>query len=78
MGADIIICDPHRALISGPTKLYGTHIISPDIRAGMALVIAGLTASGTTEIENIELIERGYYKIEERLKHIGADIKRIE
>lgn len=78
MGADIVICDPHRAMISGPTKLYGTHIISPDIRAGMALVIAGLVASGKAKIENIELIERGYYKIEERLKNIGAAIKRIE
>ncbi|TSC92119.1 MAG: UDP-N-acetylglucosamine 1-carboxyvinyltransferase, partial [Candidatus Berkelbacteria bacterium Licking1014_96] len=77
MGAKIVICDPHRALISGPTKLFGTNIISPDIRAGMALVIAGLAASGKTEIGNIELIERGYYKIEERLKKIGADIKRI-
>lgn len=78
MGAEIVICDPHRALISGPTKLFGTHIISPDIRAGMALVIAGLTAKGKTEIGNIELIERGYYKIEERLKKLGAEIKRIE
>lgn len=78
MGAKIVICDPHRALISGPTKLFGTNIISPDIRAGMALVIAGLVASGKTEIGNIELIERGYYKIEERLKKIGADIKRID
>lgn len=77
MGAKIVICDPHRALISGPTKLFGTNIISPDIRAGMALVIAGLAASGQTEIGNIELIERGYYKIEERLKKVGADIKRI-
>ncbi len=78
MGARIVICDPHRALISGPTKLFGTNIISPDIRAGMALVIAGLVASGQTEIGNIELIERGYYKIEERLNKIGAKIKRIE
>lgn len=78
MGARIVICDPHRALISGPTKLFGTNIISPDIRAGMALVIAGLAASGKTEIGNIELIERGYYKIEERLKRIGAKIKRVD
>jgi UDP-N-acetylglucosamine 1-carboxyvinyltransferase len=69
MGANIVIC--------GPAKLYGTHIISPDIRAGIALVIAGLVASGKTQIDNIELIERGYYKIEERLKRIGAMIKRI-
>jgi UDP-N-acetylglucosamine 1-carboxyvinyltransferase len=78
MGANIVMCDPHRALITGPTKLLGTHIISPDIRAGIALVIAGLTASGKTTIENIELIERGYYKIEERLAAIGAKIERIE
>jgi len=78
MGARIVICDPHRALISGPTKLFGTHIISPDIRAGMALVIAGLAASGQTEIGNIELIERGYYQIEGRLRKIGAKIKRID
>jgi len=78
MGASIVICDPHRALISGPTKLFGTHIISPDIRAGTALVIAALTAKGKTVIENIDLIERGYYMIEKRLKKIGADIKRIE
>lgn len=78
MGAEVIICDPHRALISGPKKLYGTNIISPDIRAGMALVIAALTARGSARIGNIELIERGYYKIEERLKKLGAEIKRIE
>lgn len=77
MGANITLCDPHRALIYGPTKLYGTTIISPDIRAGMALVIAGLAAVGKTTINNVEIIERGYYKLEERLRSIGADIKRL-
>jgi len=77
MGANITPCDPHRALVYGPTKLYGTTIVSPDIRAGMALVIAGLVAEGKTVINNIEIIERGYYKLEERLRGIGANIKRI-
>lgn len=78
MGAKIVMCDPHRALISGPTKLYGTNIRSLDIRAGIAVVIAALAASGQTEIGNIELIDRGYWDIERRLRSVGADIHRIE
>jgi len=78
MGADIEIIDPHRALIFGPTPLTGMTIDSWDIRAGAALVVAGMIAQGTTVIENIEQIDRGYEKIEERLQRLGANIKRIE
>ncbi len=78
MGADIIICDPHRAIVSGPTPLHGTNIISPDIRAGAALIIAALAAKGKSEIDNIQLVERGYEKLEERLKKLGAKIERVE
>ncbi|MGI5827196.1 MAG: UDP-N-acetylglucosamine 1-carboxyvinyltransferase [Patescibacteria group bacterium] len=78
MGADITMCDPHRVVINGPTKLRGKRLISPDLRAGIALVIAGLVAEGQTEIDNIYQIDRGYEKLEERLAKIGADIKRIE
>lgn len=78
MGANITMCDPHRALISGPTKLYGKTLISPDIRAGIGLVIAALIAEGRTEIDNIYQIERGYENIDTRLRDIGVDIKRVE
>jgi UDP-N-acetylglucosamine 1-carboxyvinyltransferase len=78
MGANIIMCDPHRIAISGPSKLYGKKLISPDIRAGIALVIAALTAEGKTEIDNIYQIDRGYEKLDERLRLIGADITRSE
>jgi UDP-N-acetylglucosamine 1-carboxyvinyltransferase len=77
MGADIIFCDPHRAIVNGPTMLRGIEIPSLDIRAGAALVIAGLMAQGTTIINNVYQIDRGYEKIEERLQKLGADIKRI-
>jgi len=77
MGAKIIMCDPHRVIVQGPTKLYGRRLISPDIRAGIALVIASLIAQGESIIENIYQIDRGYEKIEERLSKLGADIKRI-
>ncbi len=77
MGADIIFCDPHRAIINGPTPLYGTEIPSLDIRSGAALIIAGLAAKGETIINNIYQIDRGYEKIEERLQKLGADIKRV-
>jgi UDP-N-acetylglucosamine 1-carboxyvinyltransferase len=76
MGANITLCDPHRILVSGPTKLQGAHLLGPDIRAGVAMVIAALAAEGETVIENVELIDRGYEKIEERLRSLGADIKR--
>jgi UDP-N-acetylglucosamine 1-carboxyvinyltransferase len=78
MGANILMCDPHRVLVTGPTKLFGSKITSPDIRAGMALVIAALIAEGETIIQNIYQIDRGYEHIEERLRLLGADIKRTE
>jgi len=77
MGADIDIVDPHRILIFGKTPIRGAIIESPDIRAGAALVIAGLAAEGETIINNIFQIDRGYEKIEEKLQKLGADIKRI-
>ncbi len=77
MGANIIMCDPHRVIVQGPTKLYGANIESPDIRAGMALVIAALIAEGKSVIDNIYQIDRGYEDIEKRLKALGANIKRI-
>ena len=77
MGADIIFCDPHRAIVAGPTLLHGIEIPSPDIRAGAALLIAALIAKGTTTMHNIYQIDRGYEKIEERLRQLGADIKRV-
>jgi UDP-N-acetylglucosamine 1-carboxyvinyltransferase len=77
MGANILMCDPHRALVTGPTPLQGKKIASPDIRAGIALVMAGLIAEGQTEIANIYQIDRGYERIEERLRDIGAKIERV-
>ncbi|MDZ7799133.1 MAG: UDP-N-acetylglucosamine 1-carboxyvinyltransferase [Patescibacteria group bacterium] len=77
MGANATICDPHRVLITGPTPLFGQFIKSPDLRAGATLIIAGLIAEGTTEIDQAEIIDRGYEDIDRRLKDLGADIKRI-
>ena len=77
MGAQIVLCDPHRALIVGPTQLFGASISSPDIRAGMALLIAALAAKGKSAIQNISQIDRGYYRIDERLIALGARIDRI-
>lgn len=78
MGANIIMCDPHRVSVNGPTKLYAKKLISPDIRAGIALVIAALIAEGTTEIDNIYQIDRGYEQLDVRLKKLGAAIERAE
>ncbi len=78
MGANIIMCDPHRVLVQGPKTLRGRALESPDIRAGIAMVIAGLIAKGTTTIHNIYQIERGYERIDERLRALGADIVRID
>ncbi|MFH0891187.1 MAG: UDP-N-acetylglucosamine 1-carboxyvinyltransferase [Candidatus Falkowbacteria bacterium] len=78
MGADIIMCDPHRVVVNGPTKLYGRKLTSPDIRAGIAMIIAGLCAQGQTEIDNIYQIDRGYEDIDGRLRALGADIERVE
>lgn len=78
MGADIIMADPHRVIIRGPNKLHGKKIHSPDIRAGMALIIAAIISEGQSIIDNIYQIDRGYEKIEKRLQSLGADIKRIK
>ncbi|MCY7304109.1 MAG: UDP-N-acetylglucosamine 1-carboxyvinyltransferase, partial [Thermoleophilia bacterium] len=78
MGARIILCDPHRAVITGPAKLFGQRLESPDIRAGMAMVIAALCAEGQSSIGNIRQIDRGYERIDERLRALGADIVREE
>ncbi|MGI8715065.1 MAG: UDP-N-acetylglucosamine 1-carboxyvinyltransferase [Solirubrobacteraceae bacterium] len=78
MGAEIIICDPHRAIVDGPRRLRGARVESPDIRAGMAMVIAALCADGVTEIGNIRQIDRGYERIDERLRDLGARITRLE
>jgi UDP-N-acetylglucosamine 1-carboxyvinyltransferase len=76
MGAHIILCDPHRAVISGPARLRGERVESPDIRAGMAMLIAALCADGVSEIGNIRQIDRGYERIDERLRALGARIER--
>jgi len=78
MGANIIMADPHRVIVQGPSKLRGKKINSPDIRAGMALIIAALLAEGQSIVDNIYQIDRGYEKIDERLQALGADIKRIK
>jgi UDP-N-acetylglucosamine 1-carboxyvinyltransferase len=78
MGARIILCDPHRAVVNGPAKLYGERMESPDIRAGMAMLIAGLCAEGRSTIGNIGQIDRGYERIDERLRALGASIERVE
>jgi UDP-N-acetylglucosamine 1-carboxyvinyltransferase len=77
MGAQIVLCDPHRAVIVGPSRLYGATISSPDIRAGMALLIAALAAEGKSTINNIEQIDRGYESIDVRLNALGAKIERV-
>ena len=76
MGARIILCDPHRAIIVGGGRLVGAEISSPDIRAGMALLLAALCAKGESVIHNIHQIDRGYERIEERLNPLGARIVR--
>lgn len=78
MGAQIILCDPHRAVVVGPSRLYGQPVSSPDIRAGMALVLAALAAEGTTTIGNVRQIDRGYEQIDEKLRALGAHIERVE
>jgi UDP-N-acetylglucosamine 1-carboxyvinyltransferase len=78
MGARIILCDPHRAVVTGPAKLYGQRMASPDIRAGMAMLIASLCAEGVSTIGNVGEIDRGYERIDERLRALGARIERVE
>jgi UDP-N-acetylglucosamine 1-carboxyvinyltransferase len=77
MGARIIPCDPHRVVVIGPSRLYGQRMSSPDIRAGMALLIASLCAEGTSTIGNVSEIDRGYERIDERLRSLGASIERV-
>jgi UDP-N-acetylglucosamine 1-carboxyvinyltransferase len=76
MGAQIVLCDPHRCIVQGPTQLYGEVLESPDIRAGMALVLAALTAEGQSVIRNVGQIDRGYEQIDEKLQRLGAHIER--
>jgi len=77
MGANIVLCDPHRAVVIGPSRLYGQVLSSPDIRAGMALVIAALCAEGESTIQNVHQIERGYQDLPDRLRSLGADIEAL-
>ena len=77
MGADIVMCDPHRAIVTGPRRLRGERVESPDIRAGMAMLLAALCAEGRSEIGNIRQIDRGYERIDERLRDLGARIERV-
>jgi UDP-N-acetylglucosamine 1-carboxyvinyltransferase len=78
MGARIVLCDPHRVVVAGPSQLYGQTLASPDIRAGMALVIAALCAEGKSVIHNIRQVERGYENLHQRLTELGATVERVE
>jgi UDP-N-acetylglucosamine 1-carboxyvinyltransferase len=78
MGAKIILCDPHRSIVQGPSQLIGESLESPDIRAGLALTLAALTATGTSRIRNIGQIDRGYERIDEKLVRLGAHIQRVD
>ena len=77
MGADIVMCDPHRAIVTGPARLRGERLESPDIRAGMAMLIAALCAEGGSEIGNVRQIDRGYERIDARLRELGGRIERV-
>ncbi len=77
LGARIVLCDPHRAVIVGPSQLRGAEVRSPDIRAGMAMLLAALAAEGESQIYNINQIDRGYERIDERLRGLGAQIERV-
>jgi len=77
MGAQIVLCDPHRVIVSGPSKLFGEKVESPDIRAGMALLLAALAASGKSTIRNVGQIDRGYERVDEKLRSLGARIERL-
>jgi UDP-N-acetylglucosamine 1-carboxyvinyltransferase len=76
MGAQIVLCDPHRCIVQGPSKLYGERMESPDIRAGMALVLAALAAKGESVIRNVHQIDRGYAEVDAKLRALGARIDR--
>lgn len=78
MGAQVVLCDPHRAVVVGPVELHGARMHSPDIRAGMALLAAALAAKGRSTIENVTQIDRGYERIDERLRRLGAKIERCD
>jgi len=78
MGARIILCDPHRAVVTGPAPLVGQRMGSPDIRAGMAMLLAALTAQGQSTIGAAHQIDKGYERIDERLRALGANIERID
>ena len=78
MGAHIVLCDPHRSIVQGPTPLFGEKLESPDIRAGMAMVLAALTAQGPSEIRNVSQIDRGYERFDEKFRALGARIERIQ
>jgi UDP-N-acetylglucosamine 1-carboxyvinyltransferase len=77
MGAQIVLCDPHRVIVTGPSKMYGEKVESPDIRAGMALVLAALAAPGKSTIRNVGQIDRGYERVDEKLRSLGAKIERL-
>jgi len=77
MGAQIVLCDPHRVIVTGPTKLYGEKVESPDIRAGMALLLAALAVPGKSTIRNVGQIDRGYERVDEKLRSVGAQIERL-
>jgi UDP-N-acetylglucosamine 1-carboxyvinyltransferase len=77
MGAHIVLCDPHRCIVQGPTELFGEKLESPDIRAGMALVLAALAGRGVSQIRNIGQIDRGYEKVDQKLRALGAQIERV-
>jgi UDP-N-acetylglucosamine 1-carboxyvinyltransferase len=78
MGARIVLCDPHRCIVQGPNQLYGEQLETPDIRAGLALVLAALAAEGSSQIRNIGQIDRGYERIDEKLRTLGAHIHRVD
>jgi UDP-N-acetylglucosamine 1-carboxyvinyltransferase len=77
MGAQIVVCDPHRCIVQGPTKLIAENLESPDIRAGMALILAALAAKGTSVIRNISQVDRGYERVDQKLRSLGARIQRV-
>jgi UDP-N-acetylglucosamine 1-carboxyvinyltransferase len=77
MGANIVLCDPHRCIVQGPTRLFADKLESPDIRAGMSLLLAALSAEGTSTIRNIGQIDRGYEKVDQKLSALGAKIQRV-
>ena len=77
MGAQIVLCDPHRCIVNGPTQLFGENLESPDIRAGMSLLLAALAASGKSEIRNVSQIDRGYERVDKKFQILGARIQRV-